>query len=163
MSEIKKDWKAVVVRKRAQRDALLPSQWLIPEHELPSGQVYDVTNICSDKGWLSPEELNITGKTVTELAEIIKSGQVSALRAVGAFAHRATIAQQLLNWYVPLSLSATTDGLLTPHSLTEINFEAAFEEAKRLDVYLKDTGEVVGPLHGVPFSVKVSSGFKGVD
>lgn len=162
MSDIKKDWKAVVVRKRAQRDALLPSQWLIPEHELPSGQVYDVTNICSDKGWLSPEELDITNKTVVDLAEIIKSGQVSALRVVSAFAHRATIAQQLLNWYVPLSFPIM-ESVLMAHSLTEINFQVAFEEAKRLDKHLSETGEVVGPLHGVPISVKVSSDFNRVE
>ena len=108
MSDIKKDWKAVVVRKRAQKDALLPSQWLISEHELPSEQVYDVTNICSEKGWLSPEKLDVTGKTVTELAKTIEAGKVSALAVVSAFAHRATIAQQLLNWYVPLSVMMNT-------------------------------------------------------
>jgi amidase len=104
MSEHDKDWKAVVNRKRAQRQALLPPQWLLPQHELPGQEVYDVTDICVEKGWLPAEELDITGKTVTELAKVIKDGKVSALTVVKAFAHRATIAQQLLNWYVPLSI-----------------------------------------------------------
>jgi amidase len=41
-------------------------------------------------------------------------------------------------------------------SLTEINFEAAVAEAARLDAHMESTGEVVGPLHGIPISVKVS-------
>jgi amidase len=105
MSEVNKDWKAVVLRKRAERQALLPFHWLIPHHETPGQEVYDVTNICADKGWLTAKELDITGKTVTELAKIIKLGKVSALTVVNAFAHRATIAQQLLNWYVPLYMT----------------------------------------------------------
>jgi hypothetical protein len=68
MENPKKDWKAVVVRKRAAREALLPPKWLVPETELPTEEVYDVTNLCAEKGWLTPEELDITTKTVTQLS-----------------------------------------------------------------------------------------------
>ena len=97
MEETKKDWKVVVERKRKARQALLPSQWLIPADELPTEEVYDVTTLCAEKEWLTPEELNITTKTITSLAALIAIGRVSALEVVSAFAHRATIAQQLLN------------------------------------------------------------------
>ena len=97
MEDTKKDWKAVVERKRTARQALLPSQWLVPDVELPTEQVYDVTNLCAEKEWLTPEELNITSKTITALAALIAVGRVSALKVLSAFAHRATIAQQLLN------------------------------------------------------------------
>ena len=97
MEETKKDWKVVVERKRTARQALLPSPWLIPADELPTEEVYDVTNICAEKEWLTPEELSITSKTITALAALIAVGGVSALEVVSAFAHRATIAQQLLN------------------------------------------------------------------
>jgi Asp-tRNA(Asn)/Glu-tRNA(Gln) amidotransferase A subunit family amidase len=39
--------------------------------------------------------------------------------------------------------------------LNEINFEEALAEAERLDKHMKQTGKVIGPLHGIPFSVKV--------
>jgi amidase len=97
MEEPPKDWKAVVARKRAARQLLLPSQWLIPADELPTEEEYDVTNLCAEKEWLTPEELNITTKTITALAALIAVGRVSALEVVSAYAHRATIAQQLLN------------------------------------------------------------------
>jgi amidase len=100
MEVTKKVWKAVVERKRTAREALLPPQWLIPADELPTEEVYDVTNLCAEKEWLTPEELNITTKTITALAALIAVGRVSALEVVSAFAHRATIAQQLLNPYV---------------------------------------------------------------
>ena len=35
-----------------------------------------------------------------------------------------------------------------------INFENAIEEAKELDRRLKETGTPVGPLHGLPISIK---------
>ena len=43
------------------------------------------------------------------------------------------------------------------YRVTEINFDAAIEEAERLDAHFARTGKVVGPMHGVPISVKVSS------
>jgi Asp-tRNA(Asn)/Glu-tRNA(Gln) amidotransferase A subunit family amidase len=45
--------------------------------------------------------------------------------------------------------------------LTEINFEAAVAQAARLDAHLESTGQVVGPLHGIPISVKVSHTQRG--
>jgi len=97
MEETKKDWKAIVARKRAARQASLPSGWLVPANELPTEAVYDVTHLCAEKEWLTPEELNITSKTITALAALVAVGRLSALEVVSAFAHRATIAQQLLN------------------------------------------------------------------
>jgi len=39
--------------------------------------------------------------------------------------------------------------------LTEIFFVEAMERARTLDQHLAETGELVGPLHGLPISVKV--------
>ena len=38
--------------------------------------------------------------------------------------------------------------------LTEIFVERALERAKELDDILRETGKVVGPLHGLPISLK---------
>ena len=38
--------------------------------------------------------------------------------------------------------------------LTEIFVERALERAKELDDILRETGKVVGPLHGLPVSLK---------
>lgn len=39
--------------------------------------------------------------------------------------------------------------------LTEIFFDEGIERAKWLDQQLQTTGKVVGPLHGLPVSLKV--------
>jgi amidase len=40
--------------------------------------------------------------------------------------------------------------------LTEIFFGEALVRAKKLDEHLAETGKAVGPLHGLPISLKVS-------
>lgn len=91
------DWKAVVEQKRIERQSRLPTQWLVPENELPSDDVKDVTTLCAEKGWLSKEELFLTEASITSLAAGIGKGDWTAETVVKAFAHRATIAQQLIN------------------------------------------------------------------
>lgn len=64
------------------------------------------------------------------------TGVWSAEEVLLAFAKRATIGHQLLNF------------------ATEFMIEEALDEARKLDAHFKQTGKVVGPLHGVPISVK---------
>ena len=44
---------------------------------------------------------------------------------------------------------------------TEFLAESALEQARRLDQIFKETGKIVGPLHGVPISAKEHIGMKG--
>lgn len=99
------DWRAVVVRKRAERESRLPKEWLVPEAELPEEGVKDVARLCAERGWLSKEELDITDSSVVQLASDLARGAWSAVEVVKAFAHRATVAQQLVNPYVSWSMS----------------------------------------------------------
>jgi amidase len=46
-------------------------------------------------------------------------------------------------------------GLSNFGRLSEINFDDALQQASKLDEQSKETGTIVGPLHGVPISVKV--------
>lgn len=55
-----------------------------------------------------------------------------------AYCKRAALAQQVIN------------------CLTEIFFDRALARANELDAIYKATGKVVGPLHGVPISLKVN-------
>jgi amidase len=91
------DWQAVVERKRAQRQSRLPSKWSVDPDDLPSEDVKDVTRLCEDRKWLTRTELAITGSTVVVLAAAIQRKEYTAVEVVEAFAHRATIAQQLVN------------------------------------------------------------------
>jgi Asp-tRNA(Asn)/Glu-tRNA(Gln) amidotransferase A subunit family amidase len=55
-----------------------------------------------ERKWLNEEELAITGLSAVELAQAIKDKQYTSVAVVEAYAHRATITQQLVNPYVPL-------------------------------------------------------------
>lgn len=45
--------------------------------------------------------------------------------------------------------------------MTEVMFDEALAEAKALDEELKRTGKPVGPLHGLPMSIKDNFKIKG--
>ncbi|POR33545.1 hypothetical protein TPAR_06248 [Tolypocladium paradoxum] len=97
----------------------------------------NVTRIPGECGLLSAPDLEITEKyDVYALAQAIASGQLTAVAVATAFAKRAIIAHQLTA------------------CLTEWFMDEAIEQAKALDAHLAATGKTVGPLHGVPVSMK---------
>lgn len=79
----------------------------------------------------------------TQLAEWIRSGSLTAVEVVQAFLDRIAVLDPKLN------------------AIVSIN-EAALESAKLADKALADDGQVFGPLHGVPFTVKDSIDTAGV-
>ncbi|KAH8695242.1 putative acetamidase [Talaromyces proteolyticus] len=133
--------------KRSIQASLIPPEWRL--ESVPSvGAVPDaVTYIRNTSNkLLSPRELAITETSdVNILLRKLASRQLSSLEVTKAFAKRAALLHQL-----------TT-------CCTEIFFEDAFARAKQLDDHLQKTGETVGPLHGLPVSIKDLFGVEGVD
>jgi len=138
-------WKPIVLAKRAAQQALIPTEWLLPESILSNPPLSSLDAIRSS-GILSPDELAWTDKTdIQDLVSAIKSRHVTSLQLTTAFCKRAAIAQQLTK------------------CLTEICFERALQRARELDEHLVRTGEVVGPLHGIPVSIKDRFEIEGLD
>ena len=52
---------------------------------------------------------------------------------------------------------------LETNCLTEIFVEKALAKAVERDAYLKATGKVLGPLHGLPVSLKDQINIKGTE
>lgn len=137
-------WKAIAQRKRAERESRIPKAWRLAS--LPSSDTLDVRSIPRTCGILTPDEISITENyDATALAELLRAGTLTALQVTLAFCKRAAIAQQTCN------------------CLTEIFFDDAIERAKFLDKDYKRTGKTVGPLHGVPVSLKDTFKVKGYD
>ncbi|KAI9730784.1 MAG: hypothetical protein M1818_008064 [Claussenomyces sp. TS43310] len=139
-------YRAIATGKRARQLAAIPQSWLLPASSLPPASVLDVRSFPRDCGLLTSRELDITEKhDATSLALAIRERVFTSVAVVTAFCKRAALAQQLT------------------HCLTEIFFSEALARARWLDEELERTGKTVGPLHGVPVSVKDSFQIVGHD
>ncbi|TKA63868.1 hypothetical protein B0A55_10708 [Friedmanniomyces simplex] len=143
-------WQDIAARKQKQRADQIPKAWLLPSSSHPtgttdssSGNVLDVPRKC---GILTSEEIHITEDLdATALVAGLATGKLKSVDVVTAFCKRAAIAQQLVN------------------CLTEVFFEDAVARAKQLDEQFRETRKPVGPLHGLPISIKDSFKVKGYD
>ncbi|RSH92487.1 hypothetical protein EHS25_008903 [Saitozyma podzolica] len=137
-------WQTIAASKRAHNAALIPTEWLLPSP--PSSEVRNVIDVPRTCGILTDKEVEITEKyAVSGLVAEIAKGTYSAVEVTTAFCKRAAIAQQLTN------------------CLTEVFFDRAIERAKELDEHYAKTGKTVGPLHGLPVSLKDQIEIKGTD
>ncbi|PYH89311.1 amidase [Aspergillus ellipticus CBS 707.79] len=88
---------------------------------------------------LTPLDLKITSTpTATTLLTHPRTRKYTAEAVTTAFCKRASLAQQLT------------------HCLTETFFPSVLARAKALDNHMAQTGEPIGPLHGLPISLKDS-------
>ncbi|KAL1636819.1 hypothetical protein SLS56_000912 [Neofusicoccum ribis] len=137
------DWRAAARDKRAAQAALIPPALRLPS--VPDGLV-DAVGHVESCGLLSAEELRLTAATDGRaLAGALAAGEVSSAGVAAAFVKRAAALHQLTG------------------CCTELFFDAALRRAEALDRHLRETGEVVGPLHGLPVSVKDGFDVEGVD
>ncbi|KAI0639374.1 general amidase [Trametes polyzona] len=137
------EWKRLVEEKRRRQQAAIPQEWRVV---LPPPDVLDVRQFPDTCGLLTDREVEITN-TVDVLALLAKlaSGQWSAVEVTTAFYKRAIVSHQLVN------------------CLTEILVDRALARAAELDEYYKRTGNVIGPLHGLPISLKDQICIKGLE
>ncbi|KAJ6016838.1 hypothetical protein N7451_000217 [Penicillium sp. IBT 35674x] len=128
-------WQKIAHQKRTARDRSL-SKWLsggLPT--LEPGQTY-VRDVPRLSGLLTEEQLCITDSSPSLLLRHLASGNWTAESVIRAFIARATIAHTLTN------------------PLTEVFFDRAVERARQLDNFMIQTGKPIGPLHGLPMSLK---------
>ncbi|KAL1896281.1 hypothetical protein Sste5346_004664 [Sporothrix stenoceras] len=140
-----KSWEALAAQKREQLAASLPKEWLVPDELLPPADQDDITGWPAASGWFTAEELRITESTASELVPQLASGALTSVAVTQAFCKRAVAAQQLLN------------------CLAETCFDRALETAAARDEYFARTGKPMGPLHGLPVSLKDNINVKGLD
>ena len=139
-------WQVIRDRKVTERTSRIPPEWLISSERLPNVSVTNVLDIPTTCGVLSPNDLHITSSyNARSLASAIRKRKLTAAEVATAFCKRAAVTHQLTN------------------CITEPLFQSALARAAYLDEYLERTGEILGPLHGLPVSVKDTFNIKGVD
>ncbi|OCK72930.1 putative general amidase GmdA [Lepidopterella palustris CBS 459.81] len=137
------DWKKRAQQKRDSVNALIPHEHRIKKIPSPAEQ-RDVTGSYVHQ-FLSQREIEITETTANDLVKHTIAGSWSAVEVTKAFCHRAALAHQLVN------------------CLHEIFFDTAIHHAQTLDNYYAKHKKPVGPLHGLPVSLKDQFHVKGVE
>ncbi|GAB1216663.1 hypothetical protein ATERTT37_005881 [Aspergillus terreus] len=142
------DWRILVAQKRKQLYQQIPTDWRLSEafiSSLPKDGRLIEADVARRSGILSDGEVDITENySAAQLLQKLARGDLTSLAVATAFCKRAAIAQQLTS------------------CLTEHFFDRALERARYLDDYLKREKKVVGPLHGLPISVKDSFCLEGI-
>jgi amidase len=85
---------------------------------------------------LKPRQVEIVSLDAVSLVEALKEKKYTAVEVVEAYFFSASLAHQATN------------------CLTYFDGDGAMEQAKELDKWLKEKGEVKGVLHGVVISIK---------
>lgn len=96
-----------------------------------------------DSKALTEAEFKITDSSATDLLPKIAKGELTAVEVFKAYAKRATICHQFTNCAM------------------ELFVDEGLERAKFLDEYYAKNGKTIGPLHGLPISLKEHINYKG--
>ncbi|ODQ54789.1 Acetamidase [Saitoella complicata NRRL Y-17804] len=134
-------WEELVKAKREALANQIPSEWKLQSP--PSEDEKRVIDFPEKSGLFTKEELEITGLDAATLVKKLQARELKAYDVAKAFCHRAAVAQQLVN------------------CCAEIFFEKALAQAKELDDYYEKNGKPIGPLHGLPVSLKDQFRVKG--
>jgi amidase len=89
-------WEKVAEAKHAALAASIPQEYRVPSQQLPPESQLDVTSWPKESGWFSPEELEITDSTASQILQKVASKSWSSEMVTRAFCKRAAAAQQLV-------------------------------------------------------------------
>ncbi|KAA8896902.1 hypothetical protein TRICI_006815 [Trichomonascus ciferrii] len=131
---VKKDWKEIVKESRARRDMTIPEKWRVDFSNEKSASIMHFAT--EGHPLVSERQKEITTLSAGALLQAIKDKKYTCVEVCEAFAVRACIAHQLTN------------------CVSEFFIEEGLETARKLDEYYERTGQLWGPFHGLPVSVK---------
>ncbi|GHJ84115.1 hypothetical protein NliqN6_0517 [Naganishia liquefaciens] len=134
-------WTARVDAINARTLARIPANVRINGENLPSR----IIDLPRTSDLLSPLDRRIIHLDAIDLRDEIARGGLTCVQVAEAFIKSTALAHQ------------------GTHCLTDFFPEEALERARWLDEKFKETGEPVGPLHGVPISVKDQIDIQGKD
>ncbi|KAK4033688.1 amidase signature domain-containing protein [Parachaetomium inaequale] len=129
-------WKEVVADKLTADRAKIPEHWRLSADVIAAAKTRK--QIAGDfvEGLLDSETRHVTSADAPDLVAAIANGSLTAVQVVTAYCKRAAFAHQLSNL------------------LLEIGFDTALARANELDDYFKTNNKLIGPLHGLPVTLK---------
>jgi amidase len=129
-------WQERAAAKVADTASQIPERWRITQEDRDRAAKERQLSGPFIESFLSQSENKIVNTDSPELCKELASGSLSSLEVTEAFCKSAAIAQQIGN------------------CLHEIFFDKALDRAAQLDRYLEENGQPMGPLHGLPISLK---------
>lgn len=90
------NWEKVASAKRSVLAESIPTEYRVPQDQLPPESQLNVTSWPQESGWFSPKELEITGSTASHILQKIASKSWSSQEVTRAYSKRAAAAQQLV-------------------------------------------------------------------
>lgn len=144
--ELFESWKPKIAAYRADLEKAQPAELRAPVEDVPATideEIFNTVEYIKSSTALSPEEKEITEMSATDLAAKIAKSELSSVAVLKAFAHRAVVLNQFTNFAM------------------EFFINEALVRAQELDDYLKKEGKTMGPLHGLPISLKEQIGYAG--
>ncbi|KAB5554879.1 amidase signature domain-containing protein [Coniochaeta sp. 2T2.1] len=138
-------WQSKAAAKRAAILDSIPKEWRLSPAQLKLTEGWrDITGPFIQQ-FLNDDEVAIVSLDSMPIVQAIRTGKLSAVQVTRAFCKTAAIAHQI-----------------NP-CLLEFFPDIALSRAEELDNYQQATGRSMGPLHGLPVSLKDQFHVKGVD
>ncbi|CAH0023853.1 unnamed protein product [Clonostachys rhizophaga] len=134
-------WEDVAAEKKSRIDGSIPQEWLIKGLQGDDNAM----DYPARSGILSPKELQLTNSSAVDLVNKMAAGELTSVSVTTAFCKRAAIAHQTVN------------------CCHEFFPDVALARAKELDDYFDKTKKPIGPLHGLPISLKDQFRIKGLE
>ncbi|KAL8713136.1 MAG: hypothetical protein Q9220_002657 [cf. Caloplaca sp. 1 TL-2023] len=143
----RESWQAVAKAKVADLHSRIPKEWLLSDADLEKAKKQrDLTGSFTEQ-YLNNDENEIMQLSSLGVVDAVSRGRYTAVDVTRAYCKAAAVAQQIFK----------------NNCLHEIMFDFAIQIAKGLDQYYAQNGRVIGPLHGLPISLKDQFHVAGYD
>ncbi|KAK0670021.1 Acetamidase [Cercophora samala] len=138
-------WQQVVAAKLQRDNDKIPVDWRLDSNIIARAKTTKRLTGDFIESLLDSHSMAITSLDIPDLVAFMENGTLTAVQVITAFCKRAAFAHQLSNL------------------LLEIGFDIALARARELDAHFAAHKTLVGPLHGIPLTMKDQFHIKGLE
>ncbi|KAF7875271.1 hypothetical protein EAF04_002443 [Stromatinia cepivora] len=131
----KPTYQSIAHHRQQQISSSTPPEWRLPLHILQLNSKHPI-NLVKTCGLLNEREIEIVYSNAVTLLDKMRRREYTAVEVTRAFCMASAVAHQATN------------------CLAWSMYDSALSLAAELDAHMEATGKPVGPLHGLPISVK---------